>query len=115
MVKRRHPMRCNPDRFLSGDESSRRMRARFKHAFKLSSILGLEPVAEEFFGARVDRRQEAGLNCGDKAGEISSGCDLSGQVEFEGDLVIHRGTKRRISNEARAEIPSCNPGLRLER
>jgi hypothetical protein len=39
MVKRCHPIRGNPGRFLSGDGTRRGFRTRFKHVLKLSTVL----------------------------------------------------------------------------
>ena len=64
---------------------------RFKHVLKLSAALCSEAVAEQFSRVRTDRQQQTAKNCGNETGEISSGCDLSGQIEFEGDFAVHVG------------------------
>ena len=66
MVKRCHPIRCNPGRFFFGDGTRRGLYTRFKHVLKCSAVLCFEPVAEQFCRTREDRHQETAKNWGDE-------------------------------------------------
>ena len=66
MVKRCHPIRSDPGRFLSGDGARRGLSSRFKHVLKLSTVLCWKTVAEQFSRPSEDRHQQTAKNCGDE-------------------------------------------------
>ncbi len=78
MVKRWHPVRCNPGHFLAGDGTRRGFRTRFKHVLKLSTALCLEPVAEQFSRTREGSHQETAKNCADETDRSKSKSQVHG-------------------------------------